>query len=293
MRIVAISCLGIDHDFVLRGLHAQHPLTLIVQPVSPEPQPAPPRAERIRRILRHPFRWLSQRLDQFQLEANLQHIETNSRRTLWGNAVHPAWDIPVHEVPRNRLHGEPIRSLLQQAAPDLLVTSGCPLLRPELFQIPRWGTINIHWGIAPAYRGEHTLFWPFYRGRTDQLGVTIHQIDRSIDGGPVLAQGYPAVDRTDDEASITAKIARLTAGLLPRVCTLIDQQQRLAGVPVRERGELFKLKDRHWYHDFWYSLRRSTGLARIVPSPAHEWISPLLSAAERPAEGEPAPVLQH
>ncbi|MBM4076739.1 MAG: hypothetical protein FJ267_14015 [Planctomycetes bacterium] len=157
-----------------------------------------------------------------------------------------------------------------ELAPDMMITSGCPLLRAELSQLPRLGTVNIHWGIAPQYRGENTLFWPLYFNDSEHLGVTIHQIDDSIDGGPILAQGWPAVSRFETELSATLKVTRLISELLPRVVKEIQQIGRITGKSPQGTGRLYLARRRRWYHDFLFRCRRSLGGSALSPRPARE-----------------------
>jgi methionyl-tRNA formyltransferase len=106
--------------------------------------------------------------------------------------------------------------------PDLVVTAGAPILGQEWLRLPRLGCINVHFGHAPEYRGEHTLFYPLLDQAWDKLGITIHQIDAGIDTGRVLAYARPQVDGNDDEASLWAKGAELARSLLPTIVRALD-----------------------------------------------------------------------
>jgi hypothetical protein len=55
-------------------------------------------------------------------------------------------------------------------APDLGLIYGSPILKPELFEIPRCGTLGIHHGKVPAYRGNKTTFWAMYNGELNCRG---------------------------------------------------------------------------------------------------------------------------
>jgi methionyl-tRNA formyltransferase len=56
------------------------------------------------------------------------------------------------------------------------------------------GTINVHHGAVPDYRGGPPVFWELADGE-DTVGFTIHRIDAGIDTGPVLAQGAVPIER--------------------------------------------------------------------------------------------------
>lgn len=72
------------------------------------------------------------------------------------------------------------------ARPDLLLIGHCGILPPAVLAAPRFGTLNAHPGILPAYRGNDTDLWAVLEGRFDHLGVTVHLAERRVDRGPIL-----------------------------------------------------------------------------------------------------------
>ena len=109
--------------------------------------------------------------------------------------------------------------------PDLLVIYGFNwILPPEVFRLPRFGTINIHPGLLPRYRGPAPVHWAIRNG-DPEIGVSIHRVDEGVDTGPILAQrsGIPlpeevARDGLRDllapvvEELLTTALARVVAG---------------------------------------------------------------------------------
>jgi methionyl-tRNA formyltransferase len=99
-----------------------------------------------------------------------------------------AWehDILVLEVARER-GAETIRAL---SALDLdVVCVACwPKRLPEPFlAAPRLGCLNLHPSLLPLHRGPAPLFWTLRHG-DERAGVTVHVMDRSLDGGDILAR---------------------------------------------------------------------------------------------------------
>jgi folate-dependent phosphoribosylglycinamide formyltransferase PurN len=92
---------------------------------------------------------------------------------------------------RGRIHFEPdlhaasVLSQVAQLQPDLGAVYGGPILRPQLFRIPALGTLGIHHGRLPEYRGKKTTFWAMYNGE-DTVGVAIQKIGQRLDRGEVL-----------------------------------------------------------------------------------------------------------
>jgi hypothetical protein len=83
------------------------------------------------------------------------------------------------------LHAPAVLSKVQALAPQLGAVYGGPILRPELFTIPSQGTLGIHHGRLPDYRGKKTTFWALYHGETT-VGVAIQRIGSGLDRGDVL-----------------------------------------------------------------------------------------------------------
>lgn len=93
--------------------------------------------------------------------------------------------IALHTV--GSANGAASATLLKTLAPDVLVQAGAGILRPPIFQIPRYGALNMHHGIAPLIRGVNSIYWALYENRPEWIGATIHRIDEGIDTGDILA----------------------------------------------------------------------------------------------------------
>jgi folate-dependent phosphoribosylglycinamide formyltransferase PurN len=92
----------------------------------------------------------------------------------------------VHFVPD--IHSVDVLEHVRSLAPDLGLIYGSPILKPALFEIPRLGTLGIHHGRAPEYRGKKTTFWEIYNGEKT-VAVTIQKVNAGLDTGDILAQG--------------------------------------------------------------------------------------------------------
>lgn len=100
--------------------------------------------------------------------------------------------VAVHRVPT--LNGDEARECLGELRPDLCVSLDNRLIEASTFTFPRLGTINIHHGAVPEFRGGPPVFWELFEGRSS-VGYTVHQIDAGIDTGPVLAGGQVPIRR--------------------------------------------------------------------------------------------------
>lgn len=92
----------------------------------------------------------------------------------------------IHFVPD--IHSINVLHHVRSLAPDLGLIYGSPILKPELFEIPSLGTLGIHHGKAPEYRGKKTTFWEMYNGEKT-AAVTIQKVNAGLDTGDILKQG--------------------------------------------------------------------------------------------------------
>ena len=83
------------------------------------------------------------------------------------------------------LHAPEVLGRVHALQPDLGAVYGGPILRPALFGIPTLGTLGIHHGRLPDYRGKKTTFWAMHNGE-DTVGVAIQRIGTGLDRGDVL-----------------------------------------------------------------------------------------------------------
>lgn len=92
----------------------------------------------------------------------------------------------IHFIPN--IHAWQVLEQVKSLEPDLGLIYGSPILKPELFEIPRLGTLGIHHGKVPEYRGNKTTFWAMYNGE-DFAGVTIQKVNKGLDTGTIVKTG--------------------------------------------------------------------------------------------------------
>jgi folate-dependent phosphoribosylglycinamide formyltransferase PurN len=98
----------------------------------------------------------------------------------------------IHNV--KDIHVQGVKDLVQSLKPDLGLIYGSPILKPELFDLPKFGTLGIHHGKVPAYRGNKTTFWAMYNDE-DVAGVTIQKINAGLDTGCIVKEGEIPIGR--------------------------------------------------------------------------------------------------
>ena len=144
------------------------------------------------------------------------------------NIVHSAWGrgIPVFEV--NHLEHPDALALIADLRTDVAcVACFSKRIPASLLALPKYGFLNVHPSLLPAYRGPEPLFWAFRNGEASN-GVTVHFMDEGLDTGDLAAQAR--IDLPDGVSGTEAE--RLCAESGGRL--LVDVIRALhAGVPPR------------------------------------------------------------
>ena len=80
--------------------------------------------------------------------------------------------------------------------------------------------LNTHPSLLPAFPGAHAVRDALAYG-VAMTGSTVHLVDATLDGGPVVAQDAVAVMPGDDEDALHARIRAVEHRLLPRAVALL------------------------------------------------------------------------
>jgi methionyl-tRNA formyltransferase len=105
----------------------------------------------------------------------------------------------IHFFPN--IHAPQVLAQVKSMEPDLGLIYGSPILKRELFEIPKLGTLGIHHGKVPEYRGNKTVFWSMFNGESF-AGVTIQKINKGLDTGRIVKTGEVQAYRRSYQAVV-------------------------------------------------------------------------------------------
>jgi methionyl-tRNA formyltransferase len=108
-------------------------------------------------------------------------------------------------------------------APDVsAVVAYGHILKPDLLDLPRLGSINVHASLLPALRGAAPIERAILTGLTE-TGVTIMQMDRGMDTGPILHQVATPIAPDETAGELRVRLAEIGALALVEALTLLDE----------------------------------------------------------------------
>lgn len=113
---------------------------------------------------------------------------------------------------------------LRQIAPDCCpVTAYGALLPQESLDIPRFGWVNLHFSLLPAWRGAAPVQHAVLHG-DDITGATTFRIVQELDAGPVFGVVTEPIRPTDTSGDLLGRLAESGAGLLVATLDGIEDQ---------------------------------------------------------------------
>lgn len=111
---------------------------------------------------------------------------------------------------------------LTQWAPDVMITAAYGLLiPPAMLAEPRLGCWNLHASLLPRWRGASPIQQSILAG-DEQTGISLMQMDKGLDTGPVLMQKAIEIGARETAAGLHDRLASLAAALLQEAIACVE-----------------------------------------------------------------------
>ena len=136
--------------------------------------------------------------------------------------------IPVYQP--QKVRETEFTETLRRLAPDVIVVAAFgQIITKEIMEIPRYGCINVHASLLPAYRGAAPIQWAVINGEKES-GVTIMQMDEGLDTGDMIDKVVVPLAEDETGGSLFDKLSQAGAGLCVKVLKDLEE-----GKAVREK----------------------------------------------------------
>ncbi len=116
---------------------------------------------------------------------------------------------------------EAVAQLRAYPADIFVVAAFGQLLTEEILTMPKFGCINIHASLLPAYRGAAPIQWAVINGE-EKSGVTIMQMEKGLDTGDMLLKKEIVLDAKETGESLHDKLMEVGAELIVEALPLIE-----------------------------------------------------------------------
>ena len=128
-----------------------------------------------------------------------------------GPAIASEGDVPVLRL--GSMHDEEVLDRVSDLDPDILLVACFPMiLEGSWLSMAKSMSLNVHPSLLPSYRGPVPLFWQFREGERE-TGVTIHDIEESVDTGNIVAQSVMPLPVGARFSQVNASLAETGAVL--------------------------------------------------------------------------------
>jgi phosphoribosylglycinamide formyltransferase-1 len=114
---------------------------------------------------------------------------------------------------------------LKKLKPDLICLAGFMKILSS-FIIKKWKNkiINVHPSLLPSFKGLNTHERALNAG-VKKSGCTIHFVDESLDGGPIIAQASTMIKNRMTRKELSEKILKIERKIYPEVVNLFAKKK--------------------------------------------------------------------
>lgn len=126
------------------------------------------------------------------------------------------YSIPVYQPLslRNGDDAESSLALLRELAPELIVVVAYGQILPkEILNLPKYGCVNIHASLLPAYRGAAPIQWSVLNGEK-KTGVTSMLMAEGLDTGDMLIKRETEIGENETASALHDRLSEMGAEVL-------------------------------------------------------------------------------
>ncbi len=199
-------------------------------------------------IKKNGWRWISYQLGELiskvfePVDSAIESGSPGYRYTLAGMAARP--NIILLKVAD--LHHSEALQRVQSFRPSLGLSMAAPILKLPLFSTPSMGTLNLHKGRLPDYRGMPPAFWEFWNGEKS-VGCSVHWVDEKLDTGYLLKTGSVALQQYSTIKGVQRQLDELGFDLMAQavlkcVAGQVDSAAQQAGGRTYRKPNLLQVQ---------------------------------------------------
>ena len=106
-----------------------------------------------------------------------------------------------------------LKDLIKTLNPEIVITIAYGQIIPEDFlNLPKYGWINVHFSSLPRWRGAAPVQWAILSA-DKETGVTIFQLDKGMDTGPVYLSESVSIERYETTEMLLTRLSNIGADL--------------------------------------------------------------------------------
>jgi methionyl-tRNA formyltransferase len=134
------------------------------------------------------------------------------------------------------LKNENFIAQLEALNANLQVVVAFRMLPKVVWQMPKYGTFNLHASLLPNYRGAAPINWAIINGET-KTGVSTFFIDEKIDTGEMIMQKEVEISKSETAGELHDKLMHIGSALVVDTLNLI-QNDNVETTPQKNYPEI-------------------------------------------------------
>jgi len=147
-----------------------------------------------------------------------------------------------------KLKDEAFLEELRSLQADLQIVVAFRMLPEVVWNMPKFGTFNLHASLLPQYRGAAPINWAIING-DKETGATTFFLTHEIDTGKIIQQEKIAIAETDNVGIVHNKLMEMGAKLVKKTVDMliegkidaVDQAQFIhSGLELKAAPKIFK-----------------------------------------------------
>ena len=147
-----------------------------------------------------------------------------------------------------KLKDETFLEELRSLQADLQIVVAFRMLPEVVWNMPKYGTFNLHASLLPQYRGAAPINWAIINGEKE-TGATTFFLTHEIDTGKIILQEKISIGETDNVETVHNKLMEMGAKLVKKTVDMliegkidaVDQSQFIhPDLELRAAPKIFK-----------------------------------------------------
>ena len=196
----------------------------------------------------------------------------HSREDVYDRWFQDSWRTPppVPQLVVPSINDASVRQALLDLGQVVLVVEAASVVGEHILDVCE-RTLGVHWGLSPYYRGTRCTEWALLHWDVRNIGVTVHELSMTIDGGAIIGQRRAAIARTDTVFSLNMQLTALGTEIVVEALGLLGRNLDYARMP-QDLSRGFGLFSRHWSALLSRHVARleRRGLEAVIASPSRE-----------------------
>jgi len=154
----------------------------------------------------------------------------------------------LHLLQPEKLKDEAFLQELRSLQADLQIVVAFRMLPEVVWDMPKFGTFNLHASLLPQYRGAAPINWAIING-DKETGATTFFLTHEIDTGKIIQQEKISISETDNAGIVHDRLMEMGARLVKKTVDMlvegkidaVDQAQFIhSGVELKAAPKIFK-----------------------------------------------------